>query len=219
MTRLNILFDNDWLQDVLVSFLHYQVLLGPLFLLMIEEAGIPLPVPGDIVIAYTGYQVSRGTISYPTAFISLVIAVLMGSSILYFISRRWGPFIVTSIGKYIHLDQKKLDAVEQKFQKYGLWVIIFGRHIPGFRIPITVFSGISKVSYKTFIASTFISIIFWIPLYLDIGRRLGPKTAILLHAHRTYFLFFGIPLLFFFVAFLFMRYKNKKQTKTKIEIM
>src|SRR5579872_2950629 len=166
----------DPLTDWILMLLKHQSVIAPIFLLTLEEAGIPLPVPGDLVIAYTGYEISQNRIAYFSAFILLLIAILIGSSILYALSLRYGDKLVRKVGKYIHLDDDKLTKVEEYFNKYGALVIIFGRHIPGFRIPITVFAGMSKVTYKKFLSSTFISVIFWIIIYLQIGKNLGPKT-------------------------------------------
>jgi membrane protein DedA with SNARE-associated domain len=94
----------------------------------------------------------------------------------------------------------KLLYVEHKFKKYGSWVIIIGRHIPGLRIPITVFSGISGVSFRTLFWSTFASVIFWIPAYLEVGRRLGKRATSLLQAHQDYYLLALIPLAIFILS-------------------
>ncbi len=184
------------MEDYIVSFLGHQIYLAPVILLIVEESGIPIPVPGDIIIAFIGYEVSRGLIPYFVAFIMILCSVLIGASILYFLSTRYGERIIDKFGNSIHLDRDKLHSVEGKFKKYGPLVIIFGRHVPGFRIPITVFSGISKVTYKTFILSTFISVIFWIAFYLEVGRQLGPRTVNLLKAHHLFYVFFIVGILF-----------------------
>jgi membrane protein DedA with SNARE-associated domain len=136
----------DGPQDWIVALLHQQAYLAPFLLVTVEEAGIPLPVPGDLVIMYIGYQVSKGVLPYAHAFVLLLLAVLVGSSILYALSARYGQRIVLHFGNYLHLDAHKLLTVEEKFQQYGPWVIILGRHIPGFRIPITIFAGMSGIA-------------------------------------------------------------------------
>jgi membrane protein DedA with SNARE-associated domain len=201
--------------DWIMALLHQQAYLALILLLTAEEAGIPLPIPGDIVIAYIGYQVSKGVLPYAAAFLLLLLAILVGSSILYALSSRYGQRIVLKFGKYLHVDEQKLLTVEKKFKRYGPWVIILGRHIPGFRIPITIFAGMSSVSYRTFLLSTFISVIFWIALYLTIGKNLGPKTVSLLHAHYGYYLFLAVPIVIGLLYVLYARLYKPKRTKEK----
>jgi membrane protein DedA with SNARE-associated domain len=85
-------------------------------------------------------------IEKPFAFVLLLLAVLVGSSTLYALSARYGQRIVLHFGNYLHVDAHKLLTVEEKFQQDGPWVIILGRHIPGFRIPITIFAGMSGIA-------------------------------------------------------------------------
>lgn len=198
----------DIAADVVEAFLKSQTALAPVLLLTLEESGIPVPIPGDIVIAYLGYQVSLGHIPYVAAFILLLTSVLGGSSLLYYLSSRFGNQIVTKFGPYLHISEKKLITVEKKFRKFGPLVIIFGRHIPGFRIPITIFSGMSQVTYKTFIISTFLSVIIWIPVNLALGAHLGPKTARLLHGHAEYFYIAAIPFVLFLLYIFSIRLKK-----------
>jgi membrane protein DedA with SNARE-associated domain len=198
----------DSLEDFFVSLLGRQVYLAPILLLILEESGLPVPVPGDIIIAFIGYEVSQGRIAYPVAFLMILCSVLSGATILYFVSARYGQKVVLRFGKYFHLNPEKLIRVEKHFEKYGPFVIIVGRHIPGFRVPITVFSGMSKVTYKTFILSTFISVIFWIAFYLEVGKQLGLKTVNLLKSNHVYygFLFIGLAV---FIGYLFFIYLKK----------
>lgn len=203
----------DALEDSIVTFVVHQAVIAPFLLLFLEESGIPLPIPGDVYLAFTGYQVSKGTIPYWGAFIMLLIAVLGGSSILYFISAKWGKIIVDKLGAYLHINQNKLNEVEKDFKKYGVFVIIFGRHIPGFRIPITVFSGISGVPYPTFIISTFISVIFWIAFYLALGARIGKNVMRHFHATPAYFLIISIPFILFIGSIIYVKIKETRKNK------
>jgi membrane protein DedA with SNARE-associated domain len=199
----------DPIEDLILSLFKHQNLFAPFVLLIIEEIGIPLPVT-DAAIAYTGYQVSLGRMPYFVAFIMVLISQLIGSSILYFLSDKYGSRIIFKLGKYIDLDKKKLEIVEEKFREYGALAIIFGRHIPGFKTPITIFSGISTMKYKTFILSTALSLSFTIPLYLSLGQRLGPRTARLVHANHLYYSLAILPLLISILPFLFMRKSKSK---------
>lgn len=203
----------DSSEDVISNFLHTQVLLGPLVLLLIEEMGVPLPVPGDVTIAFIGYEASQGLISYPVAFLILLVAVLVGSSVLFYLSSRFGQRVVLKIGKYIHVNEEKLLLVERNFKKYGPLVIIFGRHIPALRVPITVFAGISGVSYKTFILSTFVSVIPWIAFYLWLGAKLGNKVKGLFSQHHGFILLFTIPIAIALILAIWRALRTERRKK------
>lgn len=176
---------SHWL-DPYVSWLSHAILsqsaLAPLFLLLLEESGVPLFIPGDAVLAYTGYQLSvTGATPLWLAFAVAMGAVLLGSSILFMLSRRWGHIIVDKIGKFMFLKHSDIAKAEKLFQKYGIWTIIVGRHIPGMRIPLTIFAGAAGMRYRTFILSTLASTAIWVLVTLSIGRHFGHNIGHLLH--------------------------------------
>lgn len=177
----------DSYTELIESFIQHQSVLAPLLLLFVEEAGVPILVPGDGILAYTGYsvQISQHS-SIWIAFAAAVLAVVAGSSILFFISRHYGQQFIARLGKFIFLKERHVQRAEQLFNKYGVWTIIIGRHIPGMRIPITVFAAVSGVRYRTFILSTLVSMLAWIWFYLSIGKHYGANLQQLLR-HSTVF--------------------------------
>jgi len=142
----------DQYTDNVHLFVNNHVVLAPLLLLFAEESGIPLLVPGDAIIGYVGFRLSQThTAALWEAFVLALLAVICGSSVLFFVSRKWGQLVLTKLSKFIFLQQKHLDKAEKYFNKYGIWAIIFGRHIPGLRIPITIFAATSDIKYIKFL--------------------------------------------------------------------
>jgi len=182
-------------ETLYISIIKHSAILAPL-LLFLEETGLPLPLPGDFIIAYLGYRVNRRQIGYFNAFFLVLILVLLGASILYYIAFKWGEKVFIYFGKYVHLDKQKLKAVEKWFNKYGMWVIIFGRQVPLFRVPITFFSGMSQIPYPKFILSTFISVVFWISFYLWLGQVYGRQVITLMRANHLAISFISIGVIF-----------------------
>jgi membrane protein DedA with SNARE-associated domain len=148
----------------------------------LEEIGVPLPLPGDVFIAYTGHLIARHLIGVGAAFLAIVLGSMLGSSILYYVARRYGQPFVHRYGPYMHIKQSRLEMVEQWFHRWGPLVIILGRHIPGMRMVISVFAGVFGVTYPVFLASVAISSSIWAAIFLAIGfrfsRQIGPYLTI-----------------------------------------
>lgn len=160
--------------DKVELFVNNHIVLAPLLLLFAEEMGLPILVPGDAILGYVGYSLSKThSVALWEAFVLAFIAVIGGASILFFISRRWGQFVLDKLSRFIFLEERHLKRAERLFAKYGIWTIIFGRHIPGMRIPITIFAATSGVKYRTFLLGTIISTSLWILFYLSVGKRYG----------------------------------------------
>jgi membrane protein DedA with SNARE-associated domain len=155
-----------------------------LVLLYLEESGIALPVPGDVYVAYLGH-IAGSPIRWVAAWIGVVLAVIGGASNLYLVSRRWGRKLTYGrLGAAVHLTPHRLETAERWFARWGPLAIIFGRHIPGFRIPITVGVGIFRVPYRTFLACVAVSTGIWAAIWLWLGAHFGARIGHFMGVHR-----------------------------------
>ncbi len=170
--------------DSLELFLSHHAVLAPLLLLLAEEIGLPILVPGDAIIGYVGYSLTKThTATFAEAFIVAMFAVLLGASILFYLAKRYGNGLLRKVAKYIFLKEKHLEKAEALFAKYGIWAIIFGRHVPGLRVPITILAATSGVKYRTFLLCTIVSTTLWVLFYLSIGKRFGTDIQHTIHKY------------------------------------
>jgi membrane-associated protein len=181
-----------WIRHVL----HRYSYLASYGLLYIEESGIPLPAPGDVFVMYVGAHVPRNLVSWVVAWLGLIGVVVLGATNLFFISKRFGRRLAEGrFAEVVHLSPERLTKAERWFERYGMVAIIFGRHIPGFRVPITVAAGVLKVSYPVFVASVAVSTAIWAGVVMVIGINFGPRMEAFLNLHRqTYWLWAAVVL-------------------------
>jgi membrane protein DedA with SNARE-associated domain len=154
-------------------------------LLYLEESGVPMPMPGDVFVMYAGHHASQGLLTLLAAWLGLVAVVVLGASNLYFISQRWGREIVEHrLAKFLHLTPARIDQAERWFGRWGVWTLVFGRHVPGLRVPLTVAAGIFRVRYRVFVASVAISTAVWAGFFMTLGAVFGGRIGHLLRLHR-----------------------------------
>jgi membrane protein DedA with SNARE-associated domain len=141
--------------------------------IFIEEAGIPIPIPGDTLVMLAGTQRPH-TIGHALAVIGVSsLAVFLGSSLLYLVVHRGGRPLLVKYGKYILLDQRRLEQMEDWFRRRGRPAIIVGRLIPGLRIPTTVMAGVSDMPFQEFALTAAIAGLIWSTFYYLVGNALG----------------------------------------------
>jgi membrane protein DedA with SNARE-associated domain len=168
--------------------LHRYSYVGSYGLLYLEESGVPLPAPGDVFVMYVGAHVPRYLGSWILAWLGLIGVVVFGATNLFFISRRFGRRLAEGrFAHLVHLSPERLQRAERWFERYGVLAIIFGRHIPGFRVPITVAAGVFKVAYPVFAASVAVSTAIWAGVVMVLGINFGPRMEAFLRLPREMF--------------------------------
>ncbi len=206
-----------WLRPLThaVRLFIFQHQTGGLFVVIfLEELGVPLPAPGDAAIAYGGYLTTRGVIPYPLAYLAVVAGAVIGSACNLTISRRYGRPFIQRYGEYLGVTHVRLLRAERAFKRWGPWAIIIGRHIPGMRIVLSALSGILGVPYRVFIPCVLLSATIWAAIFLELGRRLGPRVRELFGffpAHLIPWLALGLAL----VVIGYLGYEHGFKPKTR----
>lgn len=158
------------LQDHIYSTLFLYIL--------IEEIGVPLPIPGDALLLYLGIQSNQGEANLWLVLLVTCLGTLIATTILFLFARAVGrPFLLKheKYLRFVHITSRDLDTLEHYMRQHGTWVLIIARLTPGLRILGTVAAGLLDVSYRRFISATMIGTIIWTLIYFGIGSYLGEK--------------------------------------------
>lgn len=158
------------LQDHIYSTLFLYIL--------IEEIGVPLPIPGDALLLYLGIQSNEGQANLWLVLLVTCLGTLIATTILFLFARSVGrPFLLKheKYLRFIHITAKDIDSLEHYMHIHGTWVLIIARLTPGLRILGTVAAGLLGVSYRKFMAATMLGTIIWTLLYFGLGVYLGER--------------------------------------------
>jgi membrane-associated protein len=163
---------------IVLTFFHAYELPTLFIAILIEEAGIPIPIPGDALVMLAGAE-HHAPLLHAFAVIGISsLAVFLGSSLLYLVMRRGGHPLLLKYGKYIHMNERRLARVKVWLEHRGRVAIIVGRLIPGLRIPTTVIAGSSGVAYREYALTAAIAAVVWSSFYYAVGEFLGQTAPI-----------------------------------------
>lgn len=146
-------------------------------LVFLVEAGIPVPIPYDILILGAGYR----QVNFFHIALAVVSGNLAGSTILYLISSKLGhPALRRSI-KFLNIPEKRLNLVQSWFDLWGGFAIVLARLVPGLRFIATMLSGAFSIPYfKVFLPHLFLGSIIWVSLYWILGALVGDSINLLI---------------------------------------
>jgi membrane protein DedA with SNARE-associated domain len=168
------------LANVLLGLFHAHELTTLFLAILIEEAGFPIPVPGDTLVTLAGIQTPH-TIGHGISAVGISsVAVFLGSSVLFAVVRRGGRPLLTRYGRYVLLNERRLAHMEKWFARRGRAAVILGRLIPGLRIPTTIMAGISGMAYSEFALAVAIAGVVWSAFYYALGSMLGRTGPLIL---------------------------------------
>lgn len=167
----------EWWDTVRLSlsgFLDQHGVLAGFIVILIEETGVPVPVPGDFLMMGVGIHARQGRVELWQALLVMELATLIGASILYFVSARAGRDLVYHYGRYIHLTPARLDKAERWLTRHGAAAIVAGRLTPGLRMATVIASGVFGVSLGRFLPSLALGAFMYILAYTLLGYFVGP---------------------------------------------
>jgi membrane protein DedA with SNARE-associated domain len=156
-----------------LQFIEEHAQLALFLWLLLEEAGLPMPIPGDLVILASGARVGRGEMNLMVAVVLIEAATMLGASFLYWVARRGGRAVLLRYGKYLQLDADRLARAEEFYRRRGFLAIVIGRLTPGLRIASTVTAGALGVPYRVFFPACLIgsnNLLFFL-----LGLFAGPR--------------------------------------------
>lgn len=177
----------DWWTEVrllLAELLARHGLLSAFAFLLVEEAGLPIPVPGDFVMLLLGVQARQGLVPLWQALFAMQAATMLGATFLYVLSTRAGRGLVYRYGRFIRLSPERLERSEAWIRRHGFLAVFLGRLVPGLRIVTAVGCGVFGVPLRVFLPAMSLGALAYILVYTLLGYLFGPPVLELLeHLH------------------------------------
>lgn len=154
-------------------------------LVLLEEAGLPLPISGDLLLVYSGYLVSQGQVE-PLPIVAVVLGgAALGALLPYSLARAGGLRLVRRFGRVIRLSEPRLARVEGWLGRHRGRAIVLGRQVPGGRVPTSVVAGVFRVPLGAFIVYTALGSLLWSGAFMLLGARFGGELGALAHSAQA----------------------------------
>jgi membrane protein DedA with SNARE-associated domain len=179
------------------TFLAEHGVLAAFVYLAIEEAGVPIPVPGDFLMLTLGIRAREGAISLWQVIAAMEAGTIVGSCFLYYVARRGGRGLVERYGRYIGIRREQLDRAEAQLARHGALAVVLGRLLPGLRVLTAIACGIFRVPFHVFLPAMSLGGLIYIVGYTLLGYYAGPAVLGLVEALHlpVGLLGSGVPLL------------------------
>ena len=135
--------------------------------------------PSEIIMPLAGIAVSQGKMTLWGIIGAAILGDVSGALIIYSIAYIGGRPLIEKYGKYILIDNNKLEQADTWFEKYGPEAVLISKLLPIMGRVISVPAGIAKMSLKKFIIYTFIGTLPFAITLGYLGVQLGVKWPII----------------------------------------
>ncbi|HSN91784.1 MAG TPA: DedA family protein [Anaeromyxobacteraceae bacterium] len=155
------------------AFLEHWHLVGLFAVILAEEAGVPLPVPGDLFIAAAGFLAHGRPGAFPGVAAVVTAATVLGASVLYLLARHAGRPLLLRVGARFGYGDARRERLEAWLSRRGALAVVVGRLVPGLRIVMTVVAGALRLRQAVFALGTLLAGLVWATLYFWAGYGLA----------------------------------------------
>jgi len=152
-------------------------LVGLAALLLVKEAGVPVPVPGDLLVIGAGIALA-GSPSPALLTLAVILAVgYLGGSIQFLLARRLlrGP-LLAALAR-IGVGESRVEGLAARLRRSGGRGVALARMTPGVSIAAIVAAGLAALPFAAFLGGLVIGNGVFVAGHFALGYLLGASAT------------------------------------------
>lgn len=158
---------------------------GLLFIVvLLESTGLPLP--GESLVVAGGLLAGEGSLHILLVLGAAFFGSIIGDNIGYLVGRRHGRAMVVRWGERFGLGEKRFKMVEERFQNYGIAVVLVARFIIILRQLNGFVAGTMHMNWPVFLLYNSISAAAWSLAYGGLAYLFGTAFQTYFSGHSTW---------------------------------
>ncbi len=197
--------------DPLLAYLHHL----PEFLIYIflglgsfMENLFP-PFPGDLVTVFGAFLIGAGRLTFFGVYVSTTFGSFLGFITLF----RLGGWLGRRYffrHDYRFFKKDNILKAEAWFKKYGYFIVLINRFLPGIRSVISITGGISGLNTPWVIILSFVSCALWNIIWIALGYALGNNWDTVKAEIASLFARYNLILFILFIVFVLFLIVKKR---------
>ena len=146
---------------------------GLMGFILVKEIGIPLPVPGDLVIIGAGAYTASNLPAAGVALVAILVAGYVGASIQFFLFGTALRRPLLGALDRLGVGAARLERLSDRFHSYGVKAVAVTRMTPGVRIGVIPAAAIAAIPYTVFLPGIIVGNGVFVTAHFAAGYLLG----------------------------------------------
>ncbi|MCC5891238.1 DedA family protein [Exiguobacterium sp.] len=202
----------EWMIGIIEQFGYF----GIAFMIFIENV-FP-PIPSEVVLLFGGFFAVKTDLIIWLVIVAATVGAIAGAILLYGIGlyldveqiEKW----TKKYGKWLRLDIEDVHKADAWFDRYGGWMVFFGRLMPVVRSLISLPAGMSNMPFAKFLLLSTAGTLIWNSILIYVGIRVGENWESILRYLDVYSYVIYALLAIGLLVYIVWR-KRRKQNKSK----
>lgn len=154
--------------------------LGLAALLFVKEAGVPIPIPGDLLVIGAGVA----TAGDPPAAVALLAIVLLagyaGGTLQFLLARAALRRALISLLVRVGVPRERIERLADRLRRGGTRSVAIARATPGVRVPAIAASGLAELPMRSFAPGLVVGNTLFVGAHFLLGFVVGlPAVALI----------------------------------------
>lgn len=124
--------------------------LGLAALLFVKETGVPIPVPGDLLVLGAGVATAGDPAAALTTLLIILVAGYAGGAIQFLVARGALRLTLIALLTRFGVSQSRIDSLAERLRRSGARGVAIARATPGVRVPAIAAAGIAALPMRSF---------------------------------------------------------------------
>ncbi|MCA1647338.1 MAG: VTT domain-containing protein [Chloroflexi bacterium] len=155
--------------DGLEAFLDSYGVAAACAIMLIKAAGVPVPIPGDVILLATAARAAEGKVLLWLAFAALLGALIVGGGLQFYLARGPARRLVMKHGGRVGLTEHRLEQIAASVRRGGLFGIGLAVLTPGVRSAVVPACGLTGIAWRLFLPGLALGSAIDLGLHFAIG--------------------------------------------------
>ena len=148
-------------------------------LLFVKETGVPIPVPGDLVVLTAGVAAAGGSFDPVVGLVLIVVAGVLGGIVQFGLVRGPGRALLLGVLRRLGVPEARIDALAARLGRRGATGVAVARMTPGVRVVAIAAAALATIRFGRFAAGLTVGNAVFVGGHFALGFAVG-KPAIAL---------------------------------------
>ena len=146
-------------------------------LLLLKEAGLPIPVPGDLLVIGAGVALAGDPPLAIAVLIVILVVGYVGGSVQFLLARRILRRPLLAALARVGVSEARVDALSARLRRSGARGVALTRMTPGVRIAAIVAAGLAAIPFGSFLAGLVAGNGVFVAGHFALGYLLGASAT------------------------------------------